>query len=173
MRLDLSDNSLTDIPRELGSCHSLAFLDVSTNQIKSIPAEYGKLENLQTLMVHHNQLKDLPDEIGKISINITLHNTVEGNMRAMKELDCSYNQLNHLPAGISQLHGLVLFPLIMSYSSSVSSAQASTSCKIYLLGWDNFSSSKNWSSATILALLKFLIFLPCTTWQSLICVTYR
>ena len=61
--LDLCDNQLEEIPKEIGSLINLQKLNLYNNQLKEIPKEIGSLINLQILNLNHNQLKEIPKEI--------------------------------------------------------------------------------------------------------------
>ena len=68
--LDLSYNSLTELPVWLGRLRSLEYLYASNNDLRDLPASVGELEALRYLNVAYNELTQLPDgameEVGMV-----------------------------------------------------------------------------------------------------------
>ena len=65
MRLDLSKNALTELPREFGNLTQLKRLDLYSNQLSSLPLSCVNLEELRWLDLKNNPLQTLwPDVIG-------------------------------------------------------------------------------------------------------------
>lgn len=62
--LRLSNNSIKEIPFQIGMLRQLAYLDLSKNKIKSLPREIGWLTGLRELLLYENQIQDLPPELG-------------------------------------------------------------------------------------------------------------
>ncbi|XP_011304389.1 leucine-rich repeat protein 1 [Fopius arisanus] len=123
--LNLSDNKITSLPRELGalSCltelivannglghvgknkwswmsegslsRTLKLLDLSGNELTDLPNQIGRLRNLVTLNVSHNNLRSLPTNVGTLS-------------SSLKYLDISHNSIESLPGGMMKftLEGL-------------------------------------------------------------------
>lgn len=82
--LNLSENQLQVIPKEIGFLTSLQTLDVSDNELKCLPREFGNLVNLTELDIQSNRLTVLIPEI-QFMINL-------------EEIDLSDNELIEIPA---------------------------------------------------------------------------
>ena len=63
--LDISFNSITFIPEELGDLYQLKLFNCSCNQIDALPNTLGRLIKLQTLKANGNHIKIIPNTIGK------------------------------------------------------------------------------------------------------------
>src|SRR5262249_6140814 len=70
--LEVSENDLTELPREIGQLTGLMLLDVSRNRLTSLPAAIGQLPNLATLRVDHNPLTAPPPEVVERGTNAIL-----------------------------------------------------------------------------------------------------
>ena len=66
-RINLYNNRLKILPKEIGNLINLEELDLSNNLLEEIPKEIGNLSNLKELFLQHNLLKEIPQEIGKLS----------------------------------------------------------------------------------------------------------
>ena len=64
--LDLTNNQLTSLPKEIGKMRSLRELRLSKNQLVALPPEIGYLESLKHLDLEDNHLYSLPDEIREL-----------------------------------------------------------------------------------------------------------
>jgi Leucine-rich repeat (LRR) protein len=95
--LDLSDNKLTVLPKEISTLTNLQSLNLSWNSLTVLPKEISTLTNLQSLDLSWNSLTVLPKEIG------TLTN--------LQSLDLSWNSLTVLPKEIGTLTNLQLLYL--------------------------------------------------------------
>ncbi|MFM5896156.1 MAG: leucine-rich repeat domain-containing protein, partial [Dolichospermum sp.] len=58
--LDLSNNQISSLPREIGQLTNLQSLNIYNNQISSLPPEIGQLTNLQSLNIYNNQISSFP-----------------------------------------------------------------------------------------------------------------
>jgi len=123
-RLDLSNNTLAELPPEIGKLTNLEYLNVgastesgSENQLSTLPPEIGKLTQLKTLLVGHNQLTALPSEIGQLSQLEELYIGSKenqftglppeiGQLSRLRVLDCSFGYLRVLPSEIGKLTNL-------------------------------------------------------------------
>ena len=93
--LDLSGQSLLELPSTLNLSRLLVGLDASDNRISKLPAELLLLcQCLRTLNLKRNMLKELPDALVALA--------------ALRSLDCSENQLRSLPSGVGKLGLLTL-----------------------------------------------------------------
>jgi Leucine-rich repeat (LRR) protein len=59
--LDLSQNFISDLPKDIGGLKSLYELNLDDNYITEIPSTIGYLKNLQTLIVSNNEIVKFPD----------------------------------------------------------------------------------------------------------------
>lgn len=64
--LDLSGNEISILPPQIGNLAYLSSLDISHNQLTAVPPEVGRLSNLYTLNLSCNNLTSLPPELGKL-----------------------------------------------------------------------------------------------------------
>ena len=90
--LNLSINSLTSLPSELGNLVNLRTLCITNNFLTQLPPEIGNLLNLNCLNVSRNNLTSLPPELYNL-INLT-------------DLLLSYNKLSILSADVKKLVNL-------------------------------------------------------------------
>ncbi|MGH8884195.1 MAG: COR domain-containing protein [Egibacteraceae bacterium] len=113
--LNLQEQELVELPREIGEAIQVQNLDLRGNQLTELPPEIGKLANLQTLALEGNQLAELPAEIGQLANLRTL--TLRGNQLAelpaeigqlanLRTVDLHGNQLAALPPEIGRLANL-------------------------------------------------------------------
>ncbi|XP_063958553.1 leucine-rich repeat protein 1-like [Lytechinus pictus] len=95
-RLDLSRNSICEIPENLEQLVNLSELNISNNQLQRLPMGLCKSNHLartlQCLNVSHNQIRHLPCEL------VCLVRLVR--------LDISHNSLESLPENFGKLHHL-------------------------------------------------------------------
>ncbi|CAI9546999.1 unnamed protein product [Staurois parvus] len=87
--LDVHDNLLPELPREIGELVNLQRLNISHNKLKSLPEELAQLQNLKSLLLHHNQLEEVPNSMGQLT--------------ALEELDFSNNSLRSLSSCLGAL----------------------------------------------------------------------
>ncbi|PRQ50234.1 putative P-loop containing nucleoside triphosphate hydrolase, leucine-rich repeat domain, L [Rosa chinensis] len=81
--LNLSENSILEVPKEIGGLIHLRYLDLSQNrELKELPDSLGDLYNLQTLrLVECRQLVKFPDEEATRKLTKLKHLYVEGSCR--------------------------------------------------------------------------------------------
>ncbi|KAM5581087.1 hypothetical protein ABKV19_010353 [Rosa sericea] len=93
--LNLSRNSLTELPKELGELIHLRYTDLSYNlDLKELPDAVCDLYNLQTLvLIHCWYLEKLPKAMGKLI-----------NLKHLYVRHCA--ELRYLPKGIGSLKSL-------------------------------------------------------------------
>lgn len=95
--LDLSEQSLTSLPSEIGNLIGLTNLHLYNNRLISLPLEIGNLTALTALDLSLNKLTSVPPEIG--------------NLSELTVLDLSQNKLTSLPPQIWNLTGLTTLNL--------------------------------------------------------------
>jgi len=92
--LNLNDNELTELPKEIGNLTNLETLNLNDNELTELPKEIGNLTNLENLELTRNELTELPKEIG--------------NLTKLMRLFLSGNKLTNLPKEIGNLTNLVI-----------------------------------------------------------------
>ncbi|KAL0265771.1 UNVERIFIED_CONTAM: hypothetical protein PYX00_011486 [Menopon gallinae] len=114
-RLDLFNNRLTTLPKEIGSLSQLQELWLKNNRLTTLPKEIESLSQLQKLDLSGNQLTALPKEIGSLSQLQELylygneHTTLPreiGSLPRVQKLYLYNNQLTELPKEIGRLSNL-------------------------------------------------------------------
>lgn len=87
--LNLSNFSLSELPKSLLQLRQLQSLDLSGNRLTSLPEWFGQLTKLQLLKISNNQLTTLPESMGKLS--------------RLLFCDLSGNEFMALPESLGQL----------------------------------------------------------------------
>lgn len=90
--LDLSHNSLQELPNSFGFLFHLETLNLKFNQIKILPPSFCHLIKLTKLDLSHNCLKTIPIEIIQLE--------------SLSKLNISYNKLKSLPVSLGGLKTL-------------------------------------------------------------------
>jgi internalin A len=90
VNLNISNNYIQILPKEIFLIKTLYFFDVSGNLLKEIPDIYEKLDNLIIFDISHNLLYKLPESIS--------------NLINLRELNVSWNNLWILPHTIKKLN---------------------------------------------------------------------
>jgi len=113
--LDLSDEELHDIPKEVFRCSNLEHLILINNNITKIPKEISKLTKLRLLSLSDNDISYIPRHICKLvnlrnleldgNLLIDMTNAI-GKLTNLISLVLSHNRLSHLPDGLSNLTNL-------------------------------------------------------------------
>ncbi len=110
--LDISDNSLRELPECLGQLTKLHSLYVRGNQLTELPECLGQLTKLQSLDVSSNQLTELPEWLSQLTNLQSLYvgwtqlrelPECLGQLTKLQSLYVSGNQLTELPEWIGKL----------------------------------------------------------------------
>lgn len=119
--LDLSHNSLTEIPASICNLKNLESVDFSVNDIKHIPKGLGGLVNLRYLGLSHNILSpELPDDIldldvelrcgGKLLEFIKQTEEYQPLLSKMRQKTCDYVRLDR-----NYWHAKSLFDRVLNH----------------------------------------------------------
>ncbi|CAL8079759.1 unnamed protein product [Calicophoron daubneyi] len=95
--LDLSENSLTELPPDIADLQSLKVISLARNQLREIPEEFYSLAQLQSVDLGENRLTELSSSIWKL--------------KGLQVLTCSGNKLTELPEEITCLSHLQILRL--------------------------------------------------------------
>lgn len=107
LNLSLSENRLISLPPTLGSLTSLRELRVANNSLDNLPKEIGLLKHLQILIANNNRIASLPSSVGdceslaEIDLSSNLLTELPeafGNLYNLKVLHLRNNGLTSLPA---------------------------------------------------------------------------
>lgn len=110
--LDLSNNDITELPKDIGLLNKLIEVNLSMNNLKEIPKEFSLLTNLKKLDVSFNNLDKVPTTIFQLSkltsLNLSNNNITElpkeiGLLTKLRKLYLGRNQLTSLPKEIDSL----------------------------------------------------------------------
>eukprot|EP01062_Namystynia_karyoxenos_P015066 TRINITY_DN1546_c0_g3_i1.p1 TRINITY_DN1546_c0_g3~~TRINITY_DN1546_c0_g3_i1.p1 ORF type:complete len:783 (+),score=173.80 TRINITY_DN1546_c0_g3_i1:79-2349(+) len=91
-------------------CHNLTALDISNNKLRGLPKELGKLTLLTELVASSNQLLSLPEEINELGALRKLH-VQHNNLSvlppvlpaSLEDLHIAWNELGGFPMQVLQL----------------------------------------------------------------------
>ena len=126
--LDLSDNELTSIPKDITRLQNLTTLNLTNNRLTSIPKAITRLQNLTTLDLRNNQLTSVPEAISRLQNLTTLdlrNNQLTSvpeaiaNLTKLTTLDLGYNQLTSFPEAIAHLPNLTTLDLTQNQLTSL------------------------------------------------------
>eukprot|EP01119_Soliformovum_irregulare_P010372 TRINITY_DN2546_c3_g1_i1.p1 TRINITY_DN2546_c3_g1~~TRINITY_DN2546_c3_g1_i1.p1 ORF type:complete len:537 (+),score=230.06 TRINITY_DN2546_c3_g1_i1:59-1669(+) len=126
--VDLSDQKLVEIPREVFNMKKLQTLYLHMNEIETIPDDIFNLDQLQVLYLNQNKLAEIPPAILKMKNLRELHvgrNRISaipeeiGEMENLRELSLSYNLLTQIPPQIFNLKNLKKLYLHNNYLETV------------------------------------------------------
>lgn len=93
--LNLTFNSLTELPSGLGYCISLVNLNLSRNKLQTLPIEFNLLSNLEYISISENEFKEFP--------------MILLSLPKLKAIDISQNQLTDIPEAIESMESLQKF----------------------------------------------------------------
>jgi Leucine-rich repeat (LRR) protein len=110
--LDLTDFSLTSLPKIIGRLIYLRKLNISNNKLTELPDTFGNLEKLEDLECSRNKLTALPSDISKLThlkkLNLSSNAFSEFpeiicKLKELEVLRLFQNALKELPESISDL----------------------------------------------------------------------
>uniref|UniRef100_A0A0D9XKA0 Ubiquitin-like domain-containing protein n=1 Tax=Leersia perrieri TaxID=77586 RepID=A0A0D9XKA0_9ORYZ len=105
--LSLSRNRLVTLPSSLGSMTHLRELRIANNSLENLPVEIGLLKNLEFLIASNNRITSLPSSIGDCEslkeVDLSSNLLAElpeafGNLQNLKVLSLRNNGLTSLPS---------------------------------------------------------------------------
>ena len=85
--LDLSFNIIEKIPSTLCLLHELRKIDLSNNKITSLPSSFNNLRRLEKLNISNNNIDQIPTSLGSVStlqVILTSGNPLESRVAALK-----------------------------------------------------------------------------------------
>lgn len=130
--LDLSNQSLTEIPEEVYTLKNLRLLNLSQNNITQISDKIGDLTHLKVLNLTENKLTKLPESIT--------------NLTQLMVLICAKNQLTNLPKGMGKLSHLRILNVksnnIVQFPEALNEYNAQN-CTLHRFSDENNPYSKN------------------------------
>ena len=119
-KLDLSNNSLTDLPEEMAVLSSLEILFLSENEIEIIPTVISKFSKLRVLSLRGNLLADLSSTNLPTSTLVWLiltnnqirriHSNI-GDLILLRKLMLSHNMIERVPVELGECKELELMRL--------------------------------------------------------------
>lgn len=130
--LDLSNNQLTSLPKELAQLTKLKIIFASDNPFTSLPEVLGQCENLEMIGFKANKIKTVPENALPKNLRwlILTDNCIEvlpdtlGECSQLQKLMLAGNQLTELPLSMAKLTNLELVRI---------SANQLTRCPTHLL----------------------------------------
>lgn len=79
-KLDLSENNLAQLPKEISLLNKLVYLSVARNKLESLPEGFPRLTSLKTLDLHSNNMRDLVDGLQDLELTtLNISSNVLGN----------------------------------------------------------------------------------------------
>lgn len=106
-KLDLSNNSIKEVPSEIANLKDLVSFRMQNNQLESLPETLFLIETLKSVDCTHNKIKRLPPTVTYSFSLVEL--TMKDNLLDL--LPVSYEKLNHLEILDLSHNKLTKFPL--------------------------------------------------------------
>lgn len=79
--LTVEHNQLSELPREISLCTHLIELHLGFNRLTKLPLEIGYLINLKQLILHRNNLLELPESITNLKTSLKCLDVACNNLR--------------------------------------------------------------------------------------------
>ena len=92
-RLDLENNKIKEIPKEIQFLTNLQYLYLDNNKIKTIPEEIRFLTNLKYLSLRSNQITEIPKEIQFLTSLIKVWLNRNKILKIQKEIEDMKNKI--------------------------------------------------------------------------------
>ena len=89
-RLDLNQNKILSLPREVCDLKFLETLIADHNLLQSLPDDICKLQRLTTLVLNDNHLESIPEDVGYLS--------------QLEHLELQNNKIVQVPSSLSLLN---------------------------------------------------------------------
>jgi|GEM_PF-6926506 Leucine-rich repeat (LRR) protein len=119
--LHIQENTLPELPREIGYLTALKVFLIGQIGLEAFPATLGELQDLRWLEAPLNCLAELPDSIGNLrklrKLNVYGNQDIAavpdsiGSLTELFDLDLGYNQIASLPTSFGQLQKLEILAL--------------------------------------------------------------
>jgi len=132
--LDLSENSISQLPSSIGNFENLKHFTMNQNKLAALPTAMGKLKKLESLSFNRNQLTSLPPTISQLTnlrtISLGFNRLTQipdmlGNLRHLEMLDLSHNKITTIPEHIKHLQ---VVELILNQNQISSLSEAVIEC---------------------------------------------
>lgn len=83
-KLELSENNLSSLPKEIGLLSKLIYLSVARNKLESLPVEFSQLKSLRSLDLHYNNIREFFDGIEEIELTyLNISSNAFGSMSSL------------------------------------------------------------------------------------------
>jgi|EP00945_MAST-04E_sp_MAST-4E-sp1_P005049 hypothetical protein len=159
VHLDLSENSLRELPKYFGSnLVSLEFFDASNNCLKCLTNSIGRMNNLRSLYLQNNELRSIPYEIGQctelriLRLENNIFSSLPSSIGNLTSLRCLYMYdlpaLANIPEDIGKLKMLQELlmdgtPNVISLPESLGELHASGGGSLYVFSCGDLSRFEN------------------------------
>jgi Leucine-rich repeat (LRR) protein len=84
--LQLQQNKLSALPKDINQLGALTYIDLSSNQLKALPKGFSKLGSLQSMYLAGNKDIKIPKEIKKMHLEVIYLKTGDLNAKALANL---------------------------------------------------------------------------------------
>lgn len=131
IELNISNNSIEDIPSRIDSILNLKLLNLSNNKLSFIPKSLSKLINLEYIDLSNNNICEIPNEIEYLNKlkgiqlfnnNISILPSQIRNLKDLNYIDISFNKIISIPKEISELVNLKYIDLSYNEIESIPSS---------------------------------------------------
>ncbi|KCZ78721.1 hypothetical protein H311_00241, partial [Anncaliia algerae PRA109] len=116
VKLDLSNNCITELPNEICKLRNLTWLNISHNKLRQLPFSFGDLNKLEELGLGKNLLESLPNlnnlsQLRILSLFSNKLTSFEIEAFTIKKIDLSDNLLETFPNCLLNITNLELVNL--------------------------------------------------------------